>query len=279
MRLTSARIIQTIFRNRRILRSHAALVSIAGLTACNTCVIITSNPPTGTIGIVSSDPRPACTLTKMNAAVHPQLTVEPVCNSCAASGRVRHIFLAIRGIELNSNVSASDDSPDWQELLPESSAEEPLQVDLMESAIGPANSKPLREAVQIPAGVYREVRLRVAPNQPVADDRLPAENPCGKGTFNCIVMADGRVHPLPLDSGAPELRIMSETMDGAALLFPPDTRSDLIIELKLVWKLSSSGDTGIRLLPALAGSAKVRRIKFDELGTPENGVTNDSLSR
>ena len=275
----SPRIIRTILRDYWILQFPFMLLFAFGLAACNACVTFTSNPSIGTIGIVSSDPRTACTLTKMNAAVHPQLTVEPVCNSCATSGRVRHIFLAIRGIDLNSNASASDDSPDWQELLPESSAEEPLQVDLMESAIGPANSKPLREAVQIPAGVYREMRLRVTPDQSVADEWLPAGNPCGKGTFNCIAMADGSAHPLQLDAGAPELRITSDTMDGASLLFPPDTRSDLIIELKLVWKLSSSGDTGVRLLPTLAGSAKVRRVKFDELGTPEDGVVNDSHSR
>ena len=34
----------------------------------------------------------------------------------------------------------------------------------------------------------------------------------------------------------------------------------------------ASADEGVRLLPALTGSAKVGRIEFDELGTPEDGV-------
>jgi hypothetical protein len=54
---------------------------------------------------------------------------------------------------------------------------------------------------------------------------------------------------------------------------------DLIIELKLAWEWSSSANTGIRLLPALTSSAKVRRIKLNELGTPEDGVVSDSRSR
>jgi len=61
--------------------------------------------------------------------------------------------------------------------------------------------------------------------------------------------------------------------------FPPDTDTDLIIEWKLVWELSSTADDGIRLFPILAGTAKVRRIKLDELGTPDDGVVNDSRSR
>jgi len=54
---------------------------------------------------------------------------------------------------------------------------------------------------------------------------------------------------------------------------------DLIIDWKLIWEWSSSADKGIHLLPALDGSARVRHIKLDELGTPEDGVVNDSRSR
>lgn len=257
--MTSTKRIRTICCKYWSPQIPVALFFVFGLAGCNTCVIFTSNPPTGTIGIVSSDLRPACTLPKVNAAVRAQLAVEPVCSSCVGSDHVQHIFLAVQGIELNSNPSAPDDSPDWLKLLPEGSAEKPVQVDLMESTIDPGNSKPLTEAVQVPAGVYREVRVRFAPNQPLAKNWVPQGNSCGSGTFNCIVMADGAVHPLPSGAGTPELRITSGTMEDASWLFPPDTRSDLIIELKVVWELSSSADTGVRLVPALVGSAKVRR--------------------
>jgi hypothetical protein len=113
----------------------------------------------------------------------------------------------------------------------------------------------------------------------MTDDRLPEKNACGSAGFNCVVMADGRIQPLQLDGRSPELRIMSDRIEGASLFTPPDANTHLIIELKPVWAWFSSGDEGVRLLPALTRSAKVGRIEFDELGTPEDGVVHDSISR
>lgn len=267
---TSARTIRTIFRTCRILRYHGALLFVAGLTGCNSCFTFTSDPPTGIVGIMSSDPRPACTIPKVTSAVRLRLGTEPACSSCVGSGQIQHIFIGIRGIELNPSAAARDDSPDWQELFPSQLGQNSLQVDLMEGKADRGVAKPLAETAQLPAGIYRDLRLRLVPNQPTAEDRLPEKSMCGSGRFNCIVMADGRIHPLQLDDGSPELRITSDKMQGASLFFPPDTPTDLIIELKLVWELSSAADTRLRLLPALRGTARVSRIKLDELGTPED---------
>jgi hypothetical protein len=279
MGLNPARKIRTIYRNCWNLRFRVALLFVVALTGCNSCVTFTSNPPNGTLGIVSSDPRPVCTLPKMNAAVRPQLAAEPVCSSCVGSGQVQHIFLTIRGIELNSSATAHNDSPDWQTLLPPELEQKPLQIDLMEGNADQTVQAPFGKTALVPAGIYRQLRLRLVPNQPAAEDRLPERNMCGSGKFNCIVMADGSIHPLQFDDGSSELRIPSDKVEGASLLFPPDTDTDLIIELKFIWEWSSSADKGIHLLPALTGSAKVRHIKLDELGTPEDGVVNDSRSR
>ncbi len=279
MGLTSARKIRMICHNGWKLRFCVALQSAVALTGCNTCVTFTSNPPTGTLGIVASDPKPVCNLPKMNAAVRPQLAAEPVCSSCVGSGQVQHIFLTIRGIELNSSATARDDSPDWQELLPPELEQKPLQIDLMEDKTDQAVQPPFGEIALIPAGVYPQLRLRLVPNQPAEEDRLPAQNMCGSGTFNCVVTADGTIHPLQFDDSSPELRITSDKIDGASLRLLPDTHTDLIIEWKLVWEWSSSADKGVRLLPTLSSSAKVRRIDLDELGTLEGRVGNDSHSR
>ena len=279
MALTPARKIRTICRNCWNLRFPVALLFVFALTGCNTCVTFISNPPTGTLGIVASDPRPACNLPKMNAAVRPQLAAEPACSSCAGSGQVRHIFLTIRGIELNSSATAHNDSPDWQELLPPGLEQNPLQIDLVEGKADQTIQAIFGKTALVPAGIYHQLRLRLVPNQPATNDRLPERNQCGSGKFNCIVMADGSAHPLQFDDSSSELRVTSDRVEGASLLFPPDTDTDLIIELKIVWEWSSSADIGIRLLPALTGSAKVRRIKLDELGTPEDGVVDDFHSR
>ena len=279
MGLTSARKIRMICHNGWKLRFCVALQSAVALTGCNTCVTFTSNPPTGTVGIVSSDPRPACTLPKMTAAVRPQLAAEPVCSSGVGSGQVQHIFLTIRGIELNSSATARDDSPDWQELLPPDLEQKPLQLDLLESEADQTVPAPFGKIALVPAGVYRQLRLRLVPNHTAEDSRLPEKNACGSGTFNCVVTADGTVHPLEFDDSSPELRITSGKMDGASLPFLPDTHTDLIIEWKLMWEWSSSADKGVRLLPTLFSSAKVRQINLDELGTPEGGFVSDSHSR
>jgi Domain of unknown function (DUF4382) len=279
MGLTPARKIRSLCRNCWNLRFPVALLLVVGITGCNSCVTFTSNPPTGTLGIVASEPRPVCTLTKMNAGVRLQLAAEPDCSSCLGSGQVQHIFISVRGIELNSSSTAQDNSSDWQQLLPPELEQRPLQIDLRESKVNQAVQAPSEKTALLPAGIYRQIRLRFVPNQPAIDERLPDKNPCGSGIFNCIVMADGSIHPFPLDDGSSELRITSARVEGVSLLLPPDTDTELIIELKFAWEWSSSADKGIRLLPALTGSAKVRRINTDELGTPETGVVNDSRSR
>src|SRR6266436_2826152 len=152
MGLTFARKIRMICHNGWKLRFCVALQSAVALTGCNTCVTFTSNPPTGTVGIVSSDPRPACTLPKMTAAVRPQLAAEPVCSSCVGSGQVQHIFLTIRGIELHSNATARDDSLVWQELLPPELEQKPLQIDLMEDKTDQGIREPFVKTSLFPAG-------------------------------------------------------------------------------------------------------------------------------
>jgi hypothetical protein len=258
----------------RSCRSHAfpaALLFAIWLSGCNnTCFTFTSNPPTGTIGVKASDPRPTCTLAKANGAVRLTVLTNPMCSSCSDSGRIRHIFVSIRDIGIHPSPTADDDSPDWQELLPPGLVKQPLQIDLVRGTTDRSVREPLREIATIPAGIYRQLRLRVAPNQPATDERLPEESPCGRGSSSCIVMADGRIQPLPLEGGSSQIRITLDRIEGASLLIPPDTDSDLVIELKLVWSWFASADEGMRLLPVLTGAAKAGRIGFDELGTADD---------
>ncbi len=249
-------------RNSRNLPFQAALLMAVWLTGCNsTCFTFSSNPPTGTLTVKASDPSPSCRVTTVNGAVRIQLATERACSSCSASSQIQHIFVTIRGIEIHPSTTADDGSPDWLELLPAEAAKRPLQVDLVRGATDRIAREPLREMAAIPAGIYRQVRVRFSPNQPSTDDRLPEKNACGNGVFNCAVMADSRIQPLRLDGGSSEIRITSDRIEGASLFIPPDTETALVIELKLVWAWFFSVDEGVRLLPALAGSAKAERIE------------------
>jgi hypothetical protein len=100
------------------------------LAGCNnTCFTFTSNPPISTIDIKAGDPKPACTLTKANGAIRLTMQTVLICSSCSESGRIQHIFVSIRGIDVHPNSIPDDDSLDWQELAPQL-AKQALQVDL-----------------------------------------------------------------------------------------------------------------------------------------------------
>ena len=191
-----------------------------------------------------------------------------MCNSCSESSRIQHIVVSIRGIDVTSSSIADEESPDWQNLAPQL-AKQPLQVDLVRDTADRSAGEPLGEIVTVPAGVYRQLRVRFLPDPLAAEDQLPEKNACGNTGFNCVVMTDGRVQRLQLDGRSPELRIMSDRIEGGSLFLPSGTDSDLVIELKPVWAWFSSTDDGVRLLPALTGKAKVGRIEFDELGSLE----------
>jgi hypothetical protein len=269
----------TLAKNSRVRYSHVSKflllavplfgISLAGCN--NTCFLFTSNPPTGTINIKAGDPKAACTLTTANGIVRVLTHTVSTCNSCSTSNRIAHIFVSLRGIEVHPSAIADDDSPDWQELLALEFATQPLQVDLIRGTADRGAGKRLGEMTEVPAGVYRQVRLRFVANQAATNDRLVEKNACGSAGFNCVIMADGQLLPLLLDGDSPDLRITSDRITSTSLFIPPDTGTDLVIELKPVWTWFSSADKGVRLLPVLTGSAKVERVEFDGLELPATG--------
>jgi hypothetical protein len=269
----------TLAKNSRARYSHvstflllAAFLFGISLTGCNnTCFVFTSNPPTGTINIRAGDPNPPCKLTTVNGTVRVLTRTVSTCNSCSTSSRIAHIFVSLRGIEIHPSAIADDDSPDWQGLLAPKFVAQPLQVDLISGTADRGAGKPLGEMTEVPAGIYRQVRLRFEANQPATGDPLLEKNACGSARFNCVVMADGHILPLLLDGYSPELRITSDRITSTSLFIPPGTGTDLVIELKPVWAWFSSADEGVRLLPVLTGNAKVERVELDGLELPTTG--------
>jgi hypothetical protein len=192
------------------------------------------------------------------------------------SSKIRRIFVSLRSIQVHPSAIADDASPDWQELMPQLPGQ-PLQVDVMSGPAGSGERQALGETGTIPAGTYRQLRLRFVPNQPASENALPERNACGSAGFNCVVTEDGRIQPLLFQGAAPELRITSERIAGGLVLIPPDSSSTLIIDFIASWSLSSSVGEGMRLLPTLGGTAWVERqpaerLEFNELGAPAGGA-------
>ena len=226
------------------------------LAACNnTCFVFVSNPPTGTIGIAVSNPPPTCRLTKANGAVRVVARTIPAGNSAPAPGQIQHIFVTLRGVDMHSGVVADSSSPDWQQLLPHLSGQ-PLQIDLLKGVEAPAAQRLLGEPTAIPAGAYRQLRVRFLAND-LAADALPESNACGRALYNCVVSQGGQIQPLVFDRAAAELRITSDRIVNGSLLILPDSFADVLLAFDLSWSLTSSDREGIRLLPTLTGTASL----------------------
>ncbi len=185
----------------------ALLIFWVPATGCNNvCVTGISNPPTGTLIVnVNSS---GCRLNRANGTVRLQLGVSSIPSGGSRLPAVQHVFVSLRGVEAHPSLTADDGSPDWQESAPKL-AERPLQVDLMAQSPGSCEGSSFAEAA-VPADAYRQVRLRLVPNQPATSEPIPRENACGRVGFNCVVTANASERPLVLDGGAPELRIASE---------------------------------------------------------------------
>ena len=278
--------VQTFAENARSRYSGVCMLLLCALAlfgtslaSCNNaCFIFTSNPPTGSINVKAGDPKPACTLTRASGAVRVVLETIPMCRSCSDSARIQHAFVSIQGIDIHASATADDESSDWQALLPRL-AKQPLQVDLMEAAADRGSREPLGEVVEVPAGIYRQLRMRFVPNAPAAEDRLLKENACANTGSSCVVAADGTIHPLLFDATSPELRITPEGIVGGSLLVFPDTDRYLVIEMKPVWTWLASANRDVRLLPVLTAHAKVERVGFDEVRTPAGKIDRGPLSR
>lgn len=104
----------------------------------------------------------------------------------------------------------------------------------------------------MPAGAYRQIRLRLVPNQPPTGEPVPEENGCGRVGFNCVVTADGTIRALALGTAAAELRIATEQIVGGSFLVLPDTSSDLAIELDTRSSLALLAGDAVQLIPVFA---------------------------
>ena len=226
----------------RLLLLTACLVCVMGCN--NTCISGTWNPATGgsITGKVSSPPS-SCSLSTANGIVHMEIGATAETTGTSASGfagpRVAHLFVTLAGVDLHSSALAGDDTPGWQPLAPEFLVH-PIQVDLLADTHTNNSTAPFPDAI-LPAGVYQQIRLRLASQTP-AESALET-NHCG-GALHCAVMSDGQVRPLVFPPSRPGLRIVFEDLPGRGLYVPPDSTVTLVIEFdpnrSLVWR---SGDT------------------------------------
>ncbi len=181
----------------------------------------------------------SCPLTKATGAVIVQVGTgsAPTAASAVflwplASPRdVQHLFVTFRGIQAHPSPIAEVDSTAWQELAPDL-ATHPLQLDLLApssqlalSGNSPSLDVPVSAKVPatVPADEYRQLRLRLLPQDPGPDDVIPERNACGNVGWNCIVFADRSVRPLEFAS--------SKFVAAAEFGIPPEHGTDSIFRI------------------------------------------------
>ncbi len=221
----------------------AALLFCLSFVGCsNYCFVFVSNPG----GSISSS-TPSCQLNTATGAVSLRINASPTASTEAAPARIQHIFVTLRGIEAIASALADDDSPDWRELAPKL-ATRPVQLDLLARDADSCARSTFDDAT-VPADAYRQIRLRLASNQPATDESAPEENACGSVGLNCVVTSDGRIRPLVLDRASSQFQIPSDHISGGFFRVLPDTAVNLNIEFNPQSTLLFSADDPVRLVP------------------------------
>ncbi|HXW61331.1 MAG TPA: DUF4382 domain-containing protein [Candidatus Acidoferrales bacterium] len=176
-------------------------------------------------------------------------------SSLAASGpaplRTPHLFVTLRGIDALAAPIPGDDGPSWQELAPQLT-DRPVQVDLMAPAAGSCESGPLG-SLAVPAGVYRQLRLRLVPDAPRTTAALVNESVCGADVFSCFIPPDGTTEPLTWDDPT-EVVIPSDRLTDGLIRVLPETTVHVSIALDPRSSLVLTPGRALRLIPSFSAS-------------------------
>jgi hypothetical protein len=179
--------------------------------------------------------------------------IKPLAFEFGAAIRPQHAFVTLQGVQLHSSDVADRASPDWIEIAPRLAAE-PLQIDL----IGGSGSELLVESAAIPAGTYRQIRLRFLPDSSESSRRLATQNASGEVRRNCIVMADGRIDTLAWSAEIPDILITGHAIQSGSLVLLPEAQMDVLLTFELSRMLYSSAAEPLKLRTFLAGHAAAR---------------------
>jgi hypothetical protein len=239
-------------RAKRTSHAHffAILLFCLSFVGCgNYCFVFVSNPG-GSVSTSSNTP--SCQLNTSTGTLSLRITASPTPDTQATPtpSTIQHIFVTLRGIEATPSAIPNDDSPNWRDLAPQLSTQ-PQQLDLLAHCADACKEQQNTFAdVAIPADAYRQIRLRLAPNQLATDEPVPEENACGSVGFNCVITADGEIRPLVLDNTSSQFQISSGQISGGFFRVLPDTAVNLKIEFNPRSSLFFPVNETVRLVPA-----------------------------
>ena len=217
------------------------------LTGChNSCYLFISNPGGGS-GIGVSTGSSGCPTVTLVGTMHVAGRTRPGCEFCGQADQIRHLLLTLSGIELHPAADGGVAPAEWLELNPQLGLQ-PRQFDFGESGSSVTSVVSMVDGATVPAGSYDRIRLRLAPSTAVTWGQIAGESSCGQMQLSCVVMGDGRVLPVSLESDELELRLDAEGDASGRFRIVPNTLSQLSIELTPVWSATSQSQQSVRLL-------------------------------
>ena len=232
----------------------ACLLLCFVLIGCgDTCFVITGIFPNTT----STTNPPTCNLGTGNGTITVGIISVRPSPLAPMSPNLQHVFITLRGIEANPNSVAAEDSPDWQELAPQL-ATEPVQIDLMASTVsGVSCASRLTQKSTVRASVYRQIRLRLVPDQRASGEPQPKRNECNGPNFNCVVDTNGHAHALALKNGARDLLITSDRIMDGSFNVLPDTEANLSIVFDPYSSFAAATGDAVQVMPVFSAETAV----------------------
>lgn len=237
-------------------KACAAVLLCSSFTSCgigdNSCVTFVWNP-----GGIDSPSNPSCPFTQGNGTVNVQINSSIASETGPSSPNLLHVYVTLNGIEARTSDDLGQDASDWQELAPHFAAN-PQQIDFLENGGDRCATHSISTSV-IPAGVYREIRLRLVPDDTSASDMSgevdnAETNTCAGVGRNCVVTARGEIRPLILDAAAPDLIIGPKQLDGGYVRILPDQENRLSIQFNPYSSLAVPVGYAVRILPQFSAS-------------------------
>jgi len=236
-----------------LLRCCGGIFLCLALSGCgDTCFVVTGIFPNA----ASTTNPPTCNLGTGNGTITVSINSVRPSPVAPMSPNLQHVFITLRGIEVNSNSVAAEDSPDWSELAPQL-ATEPVQIDLMSTTSGVSCASHLTQKSTVRASVYRQIRLRLLPDQGASGEPQPKRNECNGPNFNCVVDTNGHAHALALKNGARDLLITSDRIMDGSFNVLPDTEANLSIVFDPYSSFAAATGDAVQVMPVFSAETAV----------------------
>ena len=206
----------------------ALLLIVAVIIGCSGNVSTMRGPSMGTVQVSMSDP-PSC---------------------MPPNGNFMHVFITVRSVQAHTSATADDNTAGWQELAPQL-ASAPMQIDLFSKPDTTCVLAQLGSA-SLPVGNLQQIRLLLLSNSPAAGAAVPSPNACAGQGFNCVVLDDGTIHELVLNSqDNTGLKIPPGQIMGGPIQVVAGQSVDLNIDFNACASIHREGNGTYSLKPTL----------------------------